>query len=1147
MYNRATRRGATTQRPRILAQRPQEPRAPTPVRGMNGAMPLLRLEANHKAIKNYFRGLKNLSLLDVTHEGAVRTAFQELLGECARRVGWNLVTEHPIARPKRPALRVDGAIVDSWNIPRGYWEAKDEHNDLKEEVKKKIAVGYPTDNILFQAPTRAILYQNGRQVLDESLVTPDNLVKVLLQFFRYQAPEHDQWELAADEFKTRVPELAKALLDRIELERKASPHFVKAFTDFLEVCRRSINPKLSEQEVEEMLLQHILTERIFRKAFDNPDFIRRNPIATEIEKVIDSLTSRAFNRDKFLNELDRFYWAIERAAASIEDFTEKQHFLNTVYEKFFQGFSVKIADTHGIVYTPQPMVRFMVRSVDEILKKEFGKSLGSKGVHVVDPFVGTGNFILNVMRQMPRTLLAHKYEHELHANELMLLPYYVASLNIEHEYSALMDDYKPFEGLCLVDTFELAEEKHPALFTEKNTERVERQRRSPIFVVIGNPPYNAGQEDDNDRNRNRRYPTVDKRIAETYTKSSKATLVNTLGDPYVRAIRWASDRIGDTGIVAFVTNSSYLEKIPFDGMREHLQNDFDAIYCLDLGGDVRKNPKLSGTTHNVFGVQVGICIGIFVKNRRAENPRDACHIYYAQLSEFARKTEKLKFLDAVESYSHVEWRRLSPDSRNNWITEDLVPEYYDLVPIGVKSRLREKTETGTIFRLVSNGPKSNNDSYAYDFSLDRIERRSADMVAAYKHELRRSQDSDVETRKTGVENFIRVNESELKWIRSTRRHLARGHKAHFDASKIRVSTYRPYCKLWYFFDACFNEDLYQFPRIFPTVASETENKVIVVTGHSQVPFSCQAVSTIPCVDVGGRPSQCFPFYTYDEDGAGRRENITDWALAEFRRRYRDDENKIGKWDVFHYIYAVLHHPGYRHKYEANLRRELPRVPYAPEFWAFANAGKRLAEIHTDYEKQPEYELERVEDPEAKLSWRAERMRLSKDRLRIVYNEFLTLAGIPPEVFEYRIGSRSALEWVIDQYHVRTDPRSGISHDPNRTDDAEYIIRHIGQVITVSLETVHIVRGLPPCEKGGSSAAEALANIAVLTEQAGPERSSTEPVADDEPEPPTRAPKRKRVDATAAVSPRARVAVKSVVAKNKGPSAGSPPRPPRRRA
>lgn len=380
--------------------------------------------------------------------------------------------------------------------------------------------------------------------------------------------------------------------------------------------RDAINPNLSDQAVEEMLIQHLLTERIFRKVFNNPDFAQRNIIAREIEKVISALTSRSFSRHDFLNSLDRFYGAIETTAATIEDYSEKQDFLNTVYEKFFQGFSVKVADTHGIVYTPQPIVDFMVRSVDDILKREFGKTdgLASDGVAVLDPFVGTGNFLLRVLRQMPKSKLPHKYAHELFCNEVMLLPYYIASMNIEHEYYELTGRYEPFNGISLVDTFELAEGRQMPLFAPENTQRVQRQKNTPIFVIIGNPPYNAKQVSENDNNKNRNYPVIDGRVAETYGKDSTAILKNQLNDPYIKAIRWASDRIGEDGIIALVTNSGFITASASDGVRKNLRQDFNKIYIIDLGGNVRENPELSGTTHNVFGIQVGVSVNSYIKD-----------------------------------------------------------------------------------------------------------------------------------------------------------------------------------------------------------------------------------------------------------------------------------------------------------------------------------------------------------------------------------------------------------------------------------------------------------------------------------------------------------------------------------------------------
>jgi predicted helicase len=582
-------------------------------------METLNLKASHRAVGAYYRELEAYARLGVTHETAVRDAFQALLKVCCSQAGLTFVGEWKIKRKGRNPLSVDGAMVGFDELARGYWEAKDEHDDLQKEVKAKFAVGYPKDNIIFQSPSRAILYQNGRQVLDEDIRRPEALVAALKQFFEYRAPQIEKWEEAAAKFQERVPELADSVKKLIERERKTNNKFKESFAEFSNIARASINPNISDVAVEEMLIQHLLTERIFRNVFDNPDFANNNIIAVEIEKVIRALTSQTFSRAEFLKSNDYFYRALEETAATIEDFSQKQSFLNSVYERFFQGFSVKVADTHGIVYTPQSIVNFMVRSVEEILRREFGKSLSDAGVHILDPFVGTGNFMIRVMQEIKRTRLQEKYSGELHCNEVMLLPYYIASMNIEHTFYELTNSYQAFEGICLVDTFELAEGRQGGLFTEENTARIERQKRQKLFVIIGNPPYNVGQVNENDNNKNRKYREMDRRVAETYAKASKATNKNALSDPYVKAIRWASDKIKETGegVIALVTNNSFLEQIAFDGMRQELAKDFDSIYVLDLGGNVRKNPKLSGTTHNVFGIQVGVSINIFVKRGRA--------------------------------------------------------------------------------------------------------------------------------------------------------------------------------------------------------------------------------------------------------------------------------------------------------------------------------------------------------------------------------------------------------------------------------------------------------------------------------------------------------------------------------------------------
>ncbi len=1012
----------------------------------------LNLKPNHEVIRDYYATLQQYEQQGIRHEGAVSSPFEGLLHACAKQVNATLVPQYGMRARKGNRIVIDGVVLDEYGLPFAYWEAKDIDDTLARAVQEKRDAGYPLDNILFQTPQRVILYQNGQVALDLDITEPARLIAALQHLFTYTPPALDNWHTAVSDFREHVPDLANQLKERIEQQHETDPAFKKAFTDFYETCRTAINPDLSQDAVEEMLVQHILTERIFRTVFNNSAFTRRNIIAREIENVVDALIRQAFSREEFLNPLDRFYVAIEQAAMLCRDFSQKQHFLNTFYEKFFQGFSEDVADTHGIVYTPQPIVDFMVNSVAHILETEFDRSLSDSGVHIIDPFVGTGNFIVRLMQDIRGTALAEKYRHELHCNEVMLLPYYIASLNIEQEYFQRMGTYLPFEGIALADTFELLEQDQGELFTRENTERVKKQKAADMFVVIGNPPYNAQQVNENDNNKNRKYPAMDERIAETYVQDSKATLRNKLYDPYIKAIRWASDRLGEEGVVAFITNNSFLSGVAFDGMRKHLAEDFDAIYVLDLGGNARKGLKVSDS--NVFGIRVGVSINLFVRSSGKLSKKP--NIFYYRADDLWNKRQKFDFLNECQHIGAIEWKSIQPDSRQTWLTEGLDAEFDTFIPIGTKEAKNAKGEEA-IFRLYSSGVVTSRDSLIYSFDLALLQERVHTFIEIYNTAVDRKRRHDP---KTPIENFIDTTDPSIKWSHRVKQSLGKLELSTYQDTHFRTALYRPFCQQYLYFDHFWNERRYQQHRIFPTPGNETENRIICVAGiGNRKGFGCFATNRIPTFDLAFEKNQCFPFYTYNEDGTNRRENITDWALTEFRKHYGDDT--ISKWDIFHYTYALLHHPIYREKYEMNLKRDLPHIPFAEDFWGFAEAGDQLADLHVNYESVPKYDgLKHIETPGLTVDWRVEKMRLSKDKTQLKYNEFLTLDGIPAEVYDYRLGNRSALEWVVDQYRVKTDKRSGIVNDPNRVDQPRYIVDLIGRVITVSLKTVEIVKNLP---------------------------------------------------------------------------------------
>ena len=954
---------------------------------------------------------------------------------------------------------IDGVVLDEYGLPFAYWEAKDIEDNLLKAVQDKREAGYPLDNILFQNPQRAILYQNGQIALDLDITEPARLIAALQYLFSYVPPALDNWQTAVSDFREHVPALANRLKELVEQRHEMDPAFKKAFTNFYETCRTSINPELSQDAVEEMLIQHILTERIFRTVFNRSDFTSRNIIAVEIEKVSAALMRHAMSRDVFLEPLDRFYVAIEQAATLCKDFSQKQHFLNTFYEKFFQGFSEDVADTHGIVYTPQPIVDFMVKSVEHILETEFGRSLSDTGVHIIDPFVGTGNFIVRLMQDIQGTVLEEKYRHELHCNEVMLLPYYIASLNIEQEFFQRTGTYLPFEGIALADTFEMLEPEQGELFTRKNTERVNRQKATDMFVVIGNPPYNAQQVNENDNNKNRKYPVMDKQIEETYVRDSTAQLKSKLYDPYVKAFNWASKRIGEEGVVAFVTNNGFLDGIAFDGMRKHLAQDFTKIYHIDLKGNARtsgeRRRKEGG---NVFDDQIRVGVGISFLIKKAETTPDPAEIWIYSVDNYLKTREKQKLLTNLGDYTNVPMKQTTVDEKHTWLTEGLRSEFQTFCAMGSEvSKKGMGDAEGTLFKTYSVGVVTARDAWVYNFNREVLTENLTQMMEYYNGQVFRWERQS--NRDIKVNDFIDTDDTKIKWTRSLKSRLRTGTLAEFSAENVRISLYRPFTKSHLYFHRMMNECVYVFPSIFPTTFTETENRAICVSSpRTNTSFHTLMIDVIPDFHLTG-DSQCFPFYTYDEDGTNRQENITDWTLAEFRTHYGN--NTISKWDIFHYTYGILHHPTYREKYEVNLKRDLPHIPFTEDFWGFAEAGARLADIHVNYESYPKYErLELQETPNMQVDWRVERMKFSKDKTQIRYNDYLTLDGIPAEVFEYRLGTRSALEWVVDQYRVKVDKRSGIVNDPNRVDQPQYIVDLIGRVINISLKTVEIVAGLP---------------------------------------------------------------------------------------
>ena len=971
---------------------------------------MLELAPNDPIVRSYVKDLQHLRDQSVVHELGLRGPFQNLLDKAARRRGWTLVPELSTYSGGKRVVP-DGTVRDEYRLARGWWEAKDTSDQLAAEIQKKLKAGYPSRNTIFEDTQTAVLYQDRSEAGEFTLSEPLHIAELLNRFLSHAESDEREFERAMQEFKSRIPDLAQSLSEHIAEAHKHNRRFREAFAAFVTLCRASLNPELSEANVDEMLIQHLLTERLMRNLFQNPEFTTRNVIAAQVQGVIDALASTSFSSAEFLKRLDPYYNAIERAGANLSHFTEKQDFLNSVYEQFFQRFSPNVADTHGIVYTPREIVDYMCNSVEQALKEEFGYSLASPEVVILDPCTGTGNFIVNLIERMPGRALREAYRNRLFANEVMLLPYYVSSLNIEHAYYERMREYEPFSGLCFVDTLDMAEAKQGALFTAANTERVDREKEAAITVIIGNPPYNVGQKSENDNNKNRRYKVVDERIRQTYSRDSKASSKSKLsGEAYVRFFRWAADRLSHRdGIVCFVSNNNFVDRSAFDGMRAHLERDFEHIDHLDLHGNRRENPRISGTSHNVFGIQLGVGITLAVK-RKDSKPR----IRYHRVPDFWRRSEKLEFL----SSGTVAWRPIVPDAEHTWLVPPHADEYGDLRAMG------------DIFSQRSLGLNTNRDSIVYDFDRGKLEARIREFIAAYNAEVDRH-------RHDANADFP----VQIQWSSRLKECLRRGQYAQFTESKVRTSIYRPFTRKWVFVDSVVNQRTGKWPSI--------SGPVIAVPGPgNRKPFGTLLSDAIVPLDLAFEKVQCLPL-----------SHVKESAQSQFQRHY--GESSITGEDIFHYIYAILHHPGYRERYAANLKRKLPRIPFAPDFAAFATAGKELARLHLEYESLIPWPLEFIENRDVPYSERVTKMKLSADRGSLKVNDSLTLAAIPPETFEYRLGSRSALEWVIDQYQVKGES------DPNREDDPGYIVRLVGQVVRVSMETVRLVRSLPDYRASGT--------------------------------------------------------------------------------
>lgn len=903
-----------------------------------------------------------------------------------------------------------------------------------------------------------------------------------------------------DEWARDIAKIAQTHIDRITLLVQDPKHEREraAFAEFAKELRDDLNDSISDAEVIEMLAQHLITKPVFDAIFAGQGFADRNPISRAMQKVLDVLQEH--HLEKEADTLQGFYASVKMRAEGIDSAEGRQKIVVELYDKFFRGAFPKLTERLGIVYTPVEVVDFIIHSVAHLLEKEFGQTLGSEGVHILDPFTGTGTFITRLLQSglISKEEMPRKYRKEIHANEIVLLAYYIAGVNIESVYHSIVGgEYEPFPGILLTDTFQMYEKED--LLSEllvDNSARRKRQKKLDIRVIVGNPPYSAGQGSANDNNQNVKYPLLDERITSTYAARSKATLKNSLYDSYIRAIRWASDRVGKSGIVGFVTNAGFLDGNTAAGVRQCLAEEFSSILVFHLRGDARtQGERRRKEKDNVFGAgtRTPVAVTFLVKNPAADTRG---RVFFCDIGDYLDREAKLKRLSNYKSVAGIsgagDWIQVTPDAHGDWMNQRAAG-FEKFIAMGEK-----QPQTQVLFEDFSNGVKTNRDAWAFNASRDELARNMSRTIAFYNTEVGRftSEAPVASADETAVRAFVDRDSTKISWDQAQYGGVVRGRTATFAPSHVRMSLYRPFTKTWMYFDRFFNNRVYRLPRVFP--GDDSKNRVILTNASFKGSGFCALMSDVtPDLHVNG-DAQAFPLYLYDDaesagtpgdvpqlvlggtvasEGDARRLAITDAALAHFRAAYPDDP-ALDKESIFYYCYGILHHPEYLRSFKDNLAKELPRIPRVKsreDFWAIHNIGRTLGEWHVNYEsfdytRCPEVVVDTKGKTLSDEHYRVEKMRYgkvegAKDLTTIHYNEFISVRNIPDRAYDYVIASRSAIDWVVERQGVRTDKDSGIVNDTNAwaietMKNPKYPLELLLRVIALSVETLKLVDQLP---------------------------------------------------------------------------------------
>ena len=956
-----------------------------------------------------------------------------------------------------------------------------------DDLPTKSVAGKSKIGTLGQAP---VVTSPGQSELTFSV---DEFSRAIMAKIVKKCGTRSYWE----DWATNIADIAKNHITRLEsILKAANTPERKAFDAFLDELHNDLNETITEADAIEMLAQHIITRPVFQVLFEGHEFTSENPVSCAMQRMLDVLNEA--HLDKESKDLEKFYSSVQLRAQGITDPSAKQRLIEELYDKFFRNAFPRMTEKLGIVYTPVEIIDFIINSVNEVLHNEFGLTLGSKGVHIIDPFTGTGTFITRLLQSglIAPEELEHKFRNEIHANEIVLLAYYIAAINIESVYHDLRGEgYAPFEGICLTDTFQMYENDDLiSHHLPDNSERRRRQKEQDIKVIVGNPPYSIGQGNQNDNNQNVAYPNLDTRIENTYVAKSKAKLARGLYDSYIRAFRWASDRVAKAGVVGFVTNAGFVEAVSADGMRQCLVEEFSSLYVFHLRGNQRTSGDISKREGGkIFGSgsRTPIAITLLVKNPDSQNHG---RVWFHDIGNYLDRNQKLNIIREFGSIGGIldakGWSLIEPDSHNDWLRQR------DLSFNRFPSMRAKKGSSEALFGVSSLGVSSCRDAWVFNSSGSQTLHNVRRMIDFYNAERNRFNkrygDFDLKQRSLKVDRFVDTDDKKISWSVNLKMDVARNREISFDETRLVISMYRPFQKQVLYFDRRMNERVLQIPRIFPH--KKSKNLVIVVKGNwSGYGQFVLLTDCLPCNQPDGG-SQCFPLKLYEtksdeksSDLFGQdaseydfqiRDGITDSGLNQFRRAYPSE--RISKEDIFYYVYGLLHSEDYRSRYAHNLSKESPRIPCVKrgeDFWAFSRSGRTLGDLHVNYEnvdpypvtiKQGDLRTAVIKDPKA--FYRVTKMKFGrtarqKDRTTVIYNSNITMQDIPLEAFDYVVNGKSALEWVMERQVTKTNNNSGITNDANcysieTKDNPAYPLQLFQSVITVSLETIKIVRALP---------------------------------------------------------------------------------------